>query len=64
VDLEAEKAKRKLHEFVRQGWHVMEPSTPFVDGIHVEAICAHLQAITQGRMRDLINVPPAMLNPC
>ena len=57
--LEAEKARRNLHEFVRQAWHVLEPDTPFIDGIHVRAICEHLQAITGGRIRNLIiNVPP------
>ena len=42
-----------------QAWPVLEPSTPFVDGIHVHAICEHLQAITEGRIQNLIiNVPP------
>jgi predicted phage terminase large subunit-like protein len=57
--LRAEKARRNLHEFVKQAWPVLEPSTPFVNGIHVEAICAHLQAVTEGRVANLIiNVPP------
>jgi hypothetical protein len=39
--------------------HVLEPSTPFVDGLHIQAICLHLQAITEGRLAHLIiNVPP------
>ena len=59
LELQAEKARRRLHEFVRQAWPVLEPSTPFVDGIHVQAICLHLQAVIEGRIRDLIiNVPP------
>jgi hypothetical protein len=57
--LKAEKARRSLHEFVMQAWKVLEPQTPFVDGIHVRAICEHLQALTEGRLRHLIiNVPP------
>ena len=57
--LKAEKARRRLHEFVMQAWHVLEPETPFVEGIHVLAICDHLQAVTEGRIRNLIiNVPP------
>jgi hypothetical protein len=57
--LKAEKARRRLHEFVVQAWPVLEPDTTFVDGIHVQAICDHLQAITEGRIRNLIiNVPP------
>jgi predicted phage terminase large subunit-like protein len=44
---------------VRQGWHVLEPHNPFVDGLHVHAICLHLQAVSEGRIADLlINVPP------
>ena len=57
--LTAEKARRSLKEFVRQAWPILEPNTEFVDGIHVDAICSHLQAITEGRIRNLIiNVPP------
>lgn len=57
--VKAEKARRRLHEFVVQAWHVLEPDTPFVDGVHVLAICDHLQAVTEVRIRNLIiNVPP------
>jgi len=59
LQLTAEKARRRLHEFVVQAWHVLEPDVPFIDGIHVHAICDHLQAITENRLRNLIiNVPP------
>jgi hypothetical protein len=47
--LKAEKARRSLLEFVRQAWHVLEPEVPFVDGIHVRAICDHLQAVSEGK---------------
>src|SRR2546425_13332130 len=46
-DLQTEKARRSFREFVAQGWHVLEPGTPFVDGIHVQAICEHLQAVVE-----------------
>lgn len=59
LGVKAEMARRRLHEFVVQAWHVLEPDTPFVDGFHVHAICNHLQAVTEGRIRNLIiNVPP------
>ena len=59
LQLQAEKARRHLTEFVAQAWHVLEPATPFVKGLHVEAICQHLQAVTEGRIGNLIiNVPP------
>src|SRR5450755_657526 len=42
-----------------QAWPVLEPATPFRNGIHMRAICRHLPAITEGRLRHLIiNVPP------
>src|ERR1017187_6952846 len=57
--LKAEKARRSLKQFVMQAWPILEPATPFVDGFHIDAICDHLQAVTQGRIQNLIiNVPP------
>jgi hypothetical protein len=54
-----EKARRRLHEFVVQAWTILEPETPYVDGTHVRAVCDHLQAVTQGRISNLIvNIPP------
>ena len=48
-----------LIAFVRYFWHVLEPSTPFVDGFALWAICEHLEAVTFGEVtRLLINVPP------
>src|SRR5437016_6336892 len=55
----AEKARRSLKAFVMQAWPILEPSTEFIEGIHIDAICAHLQAVTEGRISHLIvNVPP------
>ena len=57
--LRAEKARRSLKEFVQSAWMVVEPSTPFVPGWHVDAIIEHLEAVTNGLIRNLvINVPP------
>jgi predicted phage terminase large subunit-like protein len=48
-----------LSEFVRAGWHVVEPATPFVGGRHIDAICALLTAITEGDERNaVVNIPP------
>lgn len=53
------KAEDSLHEFVKQAWHILEPETQFIDGWHIKAICEHLEAITNGQIRNLIiNVPP------
>src|SRR5260370_24530238 len=48
--------------FVREAWHVLEPNSAYTHGWHIDAICAHLEAITAGRLnRLLINVPPGMM---
>jgi hypothetical protein len=58
-EIDAEMAARSLREFVRQAWAVVEPSTPFVPGWHIDAIVEHLEAVTRGQIRNLlINVPP------
>lgn len=52
-------AKKSLHEFVRQAWHVVEPEIPFADNWHIKAICDHLEAVADGKIPQLvINVPP------
>lgn len=57
-----------LAGFVHEAWHVLEPNQSYVHGWHIEAICAHLEAITYGRFlalglqnRLLINVPPGTM---
>ena len=58
-EIERELATRRLREFVRQAWPIIEPSTPFVPGFHIEAIVEHLEAVSLGQIRNLIiNVPP------
>ena len=47
-----------FYDFVKAEWHVVEPS-PFVDGINVRAICEHLQAAAERRIKNLcINIAP------
>lgn len=51
-----------LSGFVREAWHVLEPSQPYVHGWHVGALCDHLEAVTNGDIkRLLINVPPGTM---
>ena len=57
--LRAEKARRRLSEFIRQAWRILEPETPYRHGWHVDAIADHLEAVSRGEIRKLlINVPP------
>jgi hypothetical protein len=32
---------------------VLEPGTKFIPGVHVDAVCLHLQAMIEGRIKDL-----------
>ncbi|ULJ72961.1 hypothetical protein [Rhizobium gallicum] len=48
-----------LAGFVREAWHVLEPRAQYTHGWHIDAICQHLEAVTDGRInRLLINAPP------
>jgi predicted phage terminase large subunit-like protein len=52
-------AEDSLIEFMKQGWHALEPATKFVANWGVSAICDHLQAVSYGHIkRLLITVPP------
>lgn len=51
-----------LLSFVQDAWHVLEPVKPLVIGWALEALCVHLEAISDGKLTHLlINVPPGMM---
>lgn len=57
--VEAKKYEDRLLDFAGYVWPVVEPAIPFERGWVLEAICDHLQAVTEGHIRRLlINVPP------
>lgn len=48
-----------LMEYVRRAWHVIEPSTEFQENWHIDAIATHLEAVSTGKIQNLIiNIPP------
>lgn len=52
-------AEVSLKLFTQQAWHVLEPTTEFVDGWHLDALCEHLEALYTLEIRNLlINIPP------
>lgn len=52
-------ASASLYEFVKQAWPIVEPGVPFIFSWHIEAICEHLEAVSNGDIRKLlINIPP------
>jgi predicted phage terminase large subunit-like protein len=56
--VERERCLRSFAYFVRRAWPYIDPA-PLVWGWHLDAMCLHLQAVTEGRIQRLvINIPP------
>jgi predicted phage terminase large subunit-like protein len=50
-----------LKAFLQLAWSLIEPAR-YVDGWHVDEICAHLEAVTRGEIQRLIiNIPPGSM---
>ena len=60
--VERELCKRSLAHFARRAWHVLEPAAELKWGWALDAICEHLEAVTDGKItRLLMNVPPGSM---
>jgi hypothetical protein len=51
---------------IRHAWHVVEPSTPYLENWHIDLIAEHLEAVTAGQIKRLLidmpqNRPPYRL---
>lgn len=52
------KAEESLSSFIKQGWNSFDPQR-YAHGMHIDAMCEHLEAVTRGQIKRLIiNVPP------
>ena len=69
IDLDKAEAAESLVAFIRMAWSIVEPGQPYTHGWHIDAICEHLEAITDGHEladgtlynRLLVNVPPGTM---
>lgn len=62
IALEREACRRSLATFAKRAWHVLEPATPLKWGWALDAICAHLEAVSRGDVKRLLmNVPPGTM---
>ena len=62
IELDRELAKRSFAEFCKMAWHVLEPATPLKWGWALDAVCMHLQAVHEGKIKRLLmNVPPGCM---
>ena len=69
TDLVRRESAESLYAFIRHCWPIIEPAMPFAPNWHIEFICRHLEAITDGVQfedgsyynRLLINIPPGCM---
>lgn len=62
LKVERELCSRSLADFAKRAWHVLEPATELKWGWALDAICLHLEAVTNGEItRLLMNVPPGCM---
>lgn len=69
IEIDRNDCEESLSAFVRRAWHVVEPGAEYVHGWHIDFICNHLEAISNGIQFDdggyynrlLINVPPGTM---
>lgn len=58
-ELEKLRCESSFIEFVKAGWHALEPGVKFQHGWAVEAICDALERVSRGETkRLLVNIPP------
>ena len=57
--IECEMGTRLYGDFMRLAWRTVEPAKPFLPNWHIDAIAAHMQAVSDGKIRKLlITMPP------
>lgn len=62
IAVERELCRRSLAEFAKRAWRVLEPAAELKWGWALDAICQHLEAVTDGQItRLLMNVPPGCM---
>lgn len=60
--IEREYCSRRLTNYIKRAWQVVEPAAPYKHGWHIDAICDHLEAIDREEINRLaIAVPPGSM---
>ena len=67
--IDKRRCKLSLAYFIKKAWATLEPAQPYLHNWHVDFVCAHLEAITDGHTLDdgtpyarlLVNVPPGTM---
>src|ERR1700682_5629868 len=53
--------RNNLRLYIREAWHVVEPSTVYLENWHIDLIAEYLEAVTGGEVKAPMNkLPPAL----
>lgn len=54
---------KRMHNFIKEAWHVLEPTTTFLDNWHLGVVCEHLEAVHSKQITGLLvmNLPPGTM---
>lgn len=56
---ESERLRNDFAAFIRDSWHIVDPTMKLIDNWHIDALAEHLQAVADRRIRYLmINIGP------
>lgn len=62
IAIDRELARRSLADFVKMAWRILEPRRQLKWGWVLDGICAHLEAVSRGEIKNLLmNVPPGTM---
>jgi predicted phage terminase large subunit-like protein len=62
LERDREELPKSLSHFIAAAWHVLNPETDYHHNWHIDAICAHLEAVSRGDILRLqIWVPPGSM---
>lgn len=69
IDLDRVECKESLSRFIQLAWPIVEPNQEYVHGWHIDALCEHLEAISDDHEledgtpynRLLVNIPPGTM---
>jgi hypothetical protein len=48
--------RNDLRLYIREAWHVVEPSTVYLENWHIDLIAEYLEAVTAGQIKRLYEV--------
>jgi hypothetical protein len=54
LDIDRVVLSNSLRLYIREAWHVVEPSTVYLENWHIDLIAEYLEAVTAGQIKRLL----------